>query len=554
MRLELNSISETRNFINKIHKDIVVLVVLLVAIYFTTFYNYLLFHSISELFYLIILFGVFVIALNARNYMDNPFFTYLGTSFLFIGLIEALHLLTYRGMGVIDWPEPTNLPTQLWVAGSYLTAFSFLSAVLISRKKIRLLYVFLFYFVVTSLIILSIFFWRNFPVCYAEGEGLTAFKKISEYIISSVLLLTAGIMFRYRNGFDKRVFYLIISSMIVLVGAELAFSLYVDVYGIFNMVGHFLLVVSAYLIYKAIVETGLSKPYNLLFVNLKKSEEAGQKRAAELARLNDDLHREMAEKTRVQEELDKNRKELEKLVEERTLQLRTSYYELEKEIAERRHAEDELRILSNRTVEVQEEERQAISRELHDQTGQSLTVLNLVLSRIKRCVQTSASSTLENIDEAQKIVKEVMQQVRALSTTLHPSMLDNIGLVSTLEWYTTEFSARTGIKIIFLVQGKEDNLPQNVRNAAYRCIQESLTNIARYANVNEARVSLEFDLGRLRILVEDKGLGFNSAKLPVTSIGLRGMKERIYSLRGSIDIATAPGEGTRIEVLLPIAD
>ena len=141
--------------------------------------------------------------------------------------------------------------------------------------------------IVTALILLSIFVWDIFPACFVEGAGLTPFKKISEYVISFILLLAIGVLFRNRLKFDARVFWLVVASLVVTIASELSFTLYSDPYGFFNLMGHYLKIMSFYLIYRAIVETGLERPYDLLFRDLKlREEELAEREERESAILN----------------------------------------------------------------------------------------------------------------------------------------------------------------------------------------------------------------------------------------------------------------------------
>jgi hypothetical protein len=122
------------------------------------------------------------------------------------------------------------------------------------------------------LLLMTIFYWNIFPTCFVEGTGLTTFKKLSEYIISLILVVSIFFITKKRNAFDTIVYKLVVTSIIITIGSELAFTFYLSVYGISNFVGHFLKLVSFYLIYEAIIKTGFLKPYNLLFKGLKKTE------------------------------------------------------------------------------------------------------------------------------------------------------------------------------------------------------------------------------------------------------------------------------------------
>jgi signal transduction histidine kinase len=145
------------------------------------------------------------------------------------------------------------------------------------------------YAVVTGLLLISIFYWHIFPACYVAGVGLTPFKKISEYIISLILVAAIVSLIRRRDKFDAGVLRLLILSVIATIGAELAFTSYASVYDGSNLVGHFFKLISFYLIYRAIIVTGLVRPYDLLFRNLKHSEEALRQQTLELQARNEDL-------------------------------------------------------------------------------------------------------------------------------------------------------------------------------------------------------------------------------------------------------------------------
>ena len=208
---------------------------------------------------------------------------------------------------------------------------------------------------------------------------------------------------------------------------------------------------------------------------------------------------------------------------------------------------EELQTLSYRLIMVQEEERRSISRELHDQIGQSLTVLNLLLAKALRSPEPRT-----DLDAAVQTVKEVLSQVRNLSSSLHPGMLEDLGLVPTLNWYFNDFSKKTDIEIHFHHEGLENELPADVKITIYRVVQEALTNIVRYAAVKEANVSIILDGQRLFIRIEDKGKGFNP-EFQSQGVGLRGMRERVNSFNGQLRIISAPGEGTRVEVEILLA-
>jgi PAS domain S-box-containing protein len=245
-------------------------VAVLVGLYFASLYNYLLFHALAEGFGIVVACGIFIVAWNSRRFLDNNYFLLLGMAFLFIGGVDLLHTLAYKGMNIFPGYD-ADLPTQLWVSARYLESISLLIApLLIGRaiweKEFLALYATVF------VLLMALVFSGHFPSAFVEGQGLTPFKKISEYVISLILVGSLFTLRSRREAFDPKVLELLYWAILLTIGSELAFTFYVSVYGISNLVGHFLKLVAFVLIYRALVVTGLKEPYSLMFRNLKASE------------------------------------------------------------------------------------------------------------------------------------------------------------------------------------------------------------------------------------------------------------------------------------------
>ncbi len=247
-------------------------VLILTGIYLTSLYSFLLFHSLAELFSIVTAFGIFIVVWHSRRFLDNKYLLFLGIAYLFVGAIDAVHTLAYKGMGVFQGYD-ANLPTQLWIVARYVESLSLLIAPFFFNRKLRVGAVFFAYTVAIALLFGTIFYGPIFPDCFIEGKGLTPFKKINEYIISLILFGSMALLIRKRSEFDRRVLTWVVWSIIATIISELAFTFYISVYGFSNLVGHIFKIISFYLIYKAVIETGLAKPYNLLWRNLKLSEE-----------------------------------------------------------------------------------------------------------------------------------------------------------------------------------------------------------------------------------------------------------------------------------------
>ena len=264
---------ENRSSISDKYITIIFGVLFFAGLYITSLYSYMLFHSIAELLSIAAAWGVFMLAWNSRRYFENNYLLIISVSFLFVGAIDLLHTLAYKGMNMFLGYD-ANLPTQLWIVARYLQSLSLLIAPLFMRKKIRMDVLFSGYFIIISFLLASIFYWKTFPDCYIEGAGLTQFKKTSEYIISFIFAASIWLLLREKKEFERRVLQLLITSIIASILSEISFTTYVSVYGLSNLLGHFLKIISFYLLYKAIIETGIRRPYDLLFRNLKQSEEA----------------------------------------------------------------------------------------------------------------------------------------------------------------------------------------------------------------------------------------------------------------------------------------
>jgi len=258
------------------------------GLYVSSLYSYLLFHSLAELFSVIVACGIFMVAWNSRRFLDNNYLLFIGLAYLFIGGIDLVHTLAYKGMGIFKGHGP-NLPTQLWISARYMESISLVIAPFLFNRNLKITLIFTAYALATFLLFMTIFLWGVFPDCFVEDQGLTYFKKISEYIISLILLSSIIFLNKKRNEFDPNIFKLLVASIIVTIGAELAFTFYVSVFGLSNLIGHFLKIISFFLIYKALIETGLSRPYDLLFRNLKKSEEELRKERNNLQNALDEI-------------------------------------------------------------------------------------------------------------------------------------------------------------------------------------------------------------------------------------------------------------------------
>jgi signal transduction histidine kinase len=231
--------------------------------------------------------------------------------------------------------------------------------------------------------------------------------------------------------------------------------------------------------------------------------------------------------------------------------LRQRVQELEYAEREGRQAEARLRVLSQRLLEVQEAERRHLARELHDEIGQQLTCLRLALQRIEAC---GAEPAGEAWREALGLLDALLERVRALSGNLRPALLDQLGLRPALQWLIERFAKQSGLRVDFTHSGLERRFAGIVETAAYRIVQEGLTNIARHAGVAEAAVHMEAGPDALVVRVQDRGAGFDAqtALASGSADGLTGMQERVRLAGGRLTIDAAPRGGTLLTAQLPL--
>lgn len=247
-------------------------------------------------------------------------------------------------------------------------------------------------------------------------------------------------------------------------------------------------------------------------------------------------HRADEERDRLFQELQEERAKLEARVRERT-----------EELAE---SNRQLREMSERLLAAQEDEQRRIARELHDEIGQGLTALRILLSRGAK----GAEEPVDILRESLNATEEIVKNVRALCGSLRPQMLDDLGLLPAIRWHIQTFGERTGIKVKFSERGiDETQIPPATRSTIFRVVQEGLTNVARHSRAKQAAVALRQDRASIALEIADKGRGFNLNEVSASSNGLSGIRERIALAKGSCEITSAPGAGTKILIQLPVS-
>jgi len=218
---------------------------------------------------------------------------------------------------------------------------------------------------------------------------------------------------------------------------------------------------------------------------------------------------------------------------------------------ELRASSEQLRNLAAHLLSVREEERARISREVHDELGQSLTAVKMDLAWLAGRLPRRNGPMLKRIRSTRQLADSIIQSIRRISTELRPAVLD-LGLAAAVEWQVQEFQARSGIQCTVRLLAREE-VASNASTAMFRIFQETLTNVARHAKATRAEVVLQKQRDRLVLLIRDNGRGFDQADPSLSkSLGLLGMRERAAILGGKVDISSSPGKGTTVSAWIPL--
>jgi signal transduction histidine kinase len=212
-----------------------------------------------------------------------------------------------------------------------------------------------------------------------------------------------------------------------------------------------------------------------------------------------------------------------------------------------------LQRLSSQLIDAQEEERRSIARELHDEVGQVLTAIKVELAVAQRTIDAAGGPT-NVLHGARSIADGALHTVRDLSHLLHPPLLDDLGLPAAIEWYLRGFTKRHGIPVDLLNDPMPERLTPETEAAAYRIVQEALTNVAKHAKATVCRVYVQRLVNTVLVTIEDDGIGFEpdkTARSADRGLGLIGIRERVAQLKGTLRLESAPGKGTRLTAELP---
>lgn len=238
------------------------------------------------------------------------------------------------------------------------------------------------------------------------------------------------------------------------------------------------------------------------------------------------------------------------------LSLAAGYYILRLEAEGRKRylalerSRQELESLSRRMVEIQEAERRSISRELHDEVGQSLGTVLLDLGQLAKFLPPDDTFLKDQITRIKAAAENAVQSIRDMALLLRPPMLDDLGLIPALEWQARETSRRSEMEVEVHADEIPETLPDQVKIGIYRLVQEALQNAATHAHAKNAKVTVKYSPHQVEVQISDDGVGFEPER--TRGMGLLGMAERLRQLAGTLDLHSSPGKGTTVHATLPI--
>lgn len=256
---------------------LIAVAVLLAAVTATRIHSYLLFHALVELFLIVVSLTAFALAWNVRRNLDNPVLLLSGLALGPVVVLDMLHALAFKGMGI--FPTDANLATQLWVAQRGLDAAAMMAAALLGMRPVAP-HRFLAAIAAAALVLGVLVFTGLFPDCYVDGQGLTPFKVGAEYLIMAAFAVTVARLWQLRQMFPPPLLALLLAANALSLVEEAAFTLYVDVYGMLNMAGHLVAVVVGVLLYAGVVRYGLANPQQALYGRLSAAALRDTERAA----------------------------------------------------------------------------------------------------------------------------------------------------------------------------------------------------------------------------------------------------------------------------------
>jgi len=474
--------------------------VALAGLYATSRYNFLLFHCLAEAFSIVIGTAVFAIFWNTRHLFRHGLYLVVGLGCLFAGLLDVIYIFAYPGMSVIPGADG-NIALQAKTVAQWYVSLSCVLAFRFVRRKIRVNLALTVYSVLLALALLLIFYWRVFPDCYVAGVGFTPFARLGLATSCLTYFVALLLLVRHRREFDGYVFGLLAGTLGAFLVQDAVSAVAVEMNGLARTIAHLCQVVALYFVYKAFIDVGLRKPYDLLFRRQQQSAEALER------------HRQF--------------------LEQRALQLRA---------------------LASELALTEQRERRRLARALHDQLQQMLVAAKMQVNVAKRKV--SDEGTSRSLRLIAELLDQSIAESRSLTVELSPPVLFDRGLVGGLEWLARQFLEKHHLPVSLEVDSGVDVHDEGTRIFLFQAARELLFNTVKHAQAQSARICLNrLEGDRVRLVVEDDGQGFDPSIMGGTNVsggfGLFSIRERLELTGGRLEVSSARGQGTQMVIEVP---
>lgn len=463
-------------------------------------HNFLLFHGLAEAYSIIIAIAVFVIFWNTRHHFQDGRYLIVGYGCLVGGVFDLIYLFAHPGFSMFPGADG-NLALQAKTVAQWYVSFSCVGAFFYLHRTVNQAGALAVYGVLAVLALGAIFYWGVFPDCFVNGVGITRFARLGLVVSCSAYLLALVLLIRNRREFDDHVAKVIAATLIAFFVQDAVSALAVGMDDSARIVAHLCQVLAISFVYKAFVEVGLRKPYDLLFRKLQQS-------ALEIGDKNKVLHQRA----------------------------------------------EQLRALASELTMTEQRERRRLAQVLHDSLQQMLVAAKMQVKRARgKAGDGELAQSLRGIDD---LLDQSIAESRSLTVALSPPVLFDRGLVGGLEWLARHFQEKHQLPVTVEPDDAAEPADETVRIFLFQAARELLFNTVKHAQARSARVRLAWPAeDRVRMAVVDDGRGFDPAgirsDLTSSGFGLFSLRERAEQMGGRLEIISAPGRGTKTVVEIP---
>ncbi|MEW6751996.1 MAG: MASE3 domain-containing protein [Candidatus Latescibacterota bacterium] len=525
----------------------------LVALYLASRANYLLFHSLVEGFSIAVVIGAFMVVWNARRFLQSGYLMWVGCAYLFVGALDGLHLLAYKGMGV--FPAQANLATQLWIAARWMESLSLLMASFFLARRPNLQALLGGYALAFALIVLAIFaIYRALVETALSRPYESLFRALAqseERFRTTLASIGDGVITTDEHG-----------HVIFLNAVAEALTGWSAAEAAGRPVGE---------VFRTVVEQTRQPAADVVQVSLSQGRVATMAdHTALLARhggstpiadsaapITDDEGRVRGVVAVFHDVTEARRAR--QMIEQSEARLRAFNDELERRVEERteqaRHLADQLRTLMAELTQAEQRERQRLASILHDHTQQLLVAASLHVGGARRAGTPQARE--QSLGMVEDLIQQSIASCRSLAVELMPPVLRRAGLGAALGWLAQRLRDHHGLEATLEVEAGVGPLAEDVRLLLLESARELLLNVVKHAGVPQAHLALRRVDGCVQLVVTDEGRGFDPAttchdKRTEGGFGLFSVEQRVRYLGGTVDAQSAPGQGTRVCLRVPL--